>query len=310
MKSDFKIRGLTENDIKQMAEARREQENENGNGASDEYIIWYEKILKDLFEKENIIATGAFKNDELVSIACFNLISFGSEKRIPYLCAVWTNPEYRGMGLASKVYTKLIESILDIKERLQPRALLTLEGNEAALRLYKRNGYEDVSGEMTFLGDVSSDKFEEIECQEIQKDKQNKSAIYCFRGKPAIEIQYSEEQFFSHPTNLDGKMNRIISIKDLQGDAGPKTINIFLQLFFSTHRFCKFNVQELAENEKRLYEIFGAENDNMEALLNGFEQLKFKSISNQALKIKRSFGIMEKNLSKEFAESGQDYIEK
>ena len=310
MKLDFRIRSLTKDDIKQMASARREQENENGNGASDEYIRWYEEILKKLFEEEKLVAVGAFKEDELVSLACYNLINFGSEKKIPYLCAVWTNPVFRGRGLASRVNKKLTDNVLEIREQVQPRALLTLEGTEAALNLYKKCGYEDVNGEMTFLGDVCGANFNDIECQESQKDKVNKYAIYCLKGKPVIGILYSEEQFFSHPTNVDGKMSRIIAIKDLQGVANKKTINLFLQQFLSEHRFCKFNVRELAENEKRLYEIFGIENGDMEGLLNGFEGLSFKGVNNQTLKIRRSSGIMEKDLSRDFAEFDNNDLDK
>lgn len=306
MKLNFKIRNLTKDDIKQMSRARREQENENGNGATDVYIESYEKILKKLFEEKRIIATGAFKENQLVSIACFNLINYGSDKKIPYLCAVWTNPNYRGMGLASRVNKKLTEGMLEIRKQLQPRTLLTLEGNEAALHLYRKIGYEDVVGEMTFLGDVNSVNITNLGCSKCKNDTANKHIVYSLKGKPIMQISYSEEQFFSHPTNLDGKMNRIISIRDLSGDATQKTVNLFLQQFFSEHRFCKFNVQELAENEKRLYEIFGVENGDIESLLSSFTRMNFMGASNQTLKIKRSYGIMEKDLLRDFSKADKD----
>lgn len=306
MKSDFEIRNLTKEDIKQMSRARREQENENGNGATDVYIENYEKILKKLFEEKKIIATGAFKENQLVSIACFNLINYGRDKKIPYLCAVWTNPDYRGMGLASRVNKKLTESMLEIREQLQPRTLLTLEGNAAALHLYRKIGYKDVAGEMTFLGDAHSANILDLECSKGKNDTVIKHIVYNLKGLPVMQISYSEEQFFSHPTNLDGKMNRIISIKDLRENASQKTVNILLQQFFSEHRFCKFNVQELAENEKRLYEIFGVENGDIEGLLSGFTRMNFIGVSNQTIKIKRSYGIMEKDLLRDFSEAEQN----
>lgn len=308
MKLDFQIRNLTKDDIKQMSRARREQENENGNGATDVYIESYEKILKRLFEEKKIIATGAFKENQLVSIACFNLINYGSDKKIPYLCAVWTNPDYRGMGLASRVNKKLTESMLEIREQLKPQTLLTLEGNDAALHLYRKIGYEDVAGEMTFLGDVYSANIMNLECFKSKNNTVNKQIIYSLKGKPVMQISYSEEQFFSHPTNLDGKMNRIISIKDLMGNASQKTVNLFLQQFFSEHRFCKFNVQELAQNEKKLYEIFGVENGDIEGLLSGFTRMNFMGVSNQTLKIKRSYGIMEKDLLRDFSKADKNDV--
>lgn len=300
MNLDFKIRSLTKDDIEQMAKARIEQENENGNGASAEYIKKYKKILKKMFEEEKLIAKGAFKEDSLVSLACLNLISFGNEKKIPYLCAVWTNPEYRGMGLASKVNNELTKSIINLKDKLQPRVLLTLEGNEVALGFYKKNGYEILKGETTFLGDASSINLKDIEYEEFNQNNEIKYVKYMLKGKPIISILYSEEQLFPHPTNPDGKMNRIISIKDLQKDASEKTINVFLQHFFSKHRFCKFNVEELSANEPRLYEIFGVKSGNIEGLIEGFERLSFRGLKNKDLKIKRGFSIMEKNLTLNF----------
>ena len=38
MDPDFQIRNLTKDDIKQMSRARKEQETENGNGATDVYL--------------------------------------------------------------------------------------------------------------------------------------------------------------------------------------------------------------------------------------------------------------------------------
>lgn len=103
-------------------------------------------------------------------------------------------------------------------------------------------------------------------------------------------------------------MNRIISIKDLMGNASQKTVNLFLQQFFSEHRFCKFNVQELAQNEKKLYEIFGVENGDIEGLLSGFTRMNFMGVSNQTLKIKRSYGIMEKDLLQDFSKADKNDV--
>ena len=40
MDPDFQIRNLTKDDIKQMSRARKEQETENGNGATDVYLSY------------------------------------------------------------------------------------------------------------------------------------------------------------------------------------------------------------------------------------------------------------------------------
>ena len=306
MENSFIIRDLTKVDISQMANARREQEKENGNGATDEYLEWYKNILKKLFKEKRLIAVGAFKGDKLVSLACYNLINFGNEKMIPYLCAVWTDPKYRGMQLATKVNCKLTESMLKIKKHLQPRALLTLEGNETALHLYKKIGYKEVSGEMTFLGDViAPDSINmSIKYKEVQKDSVNTSRVYIINEKPAMEIVYSPEQFFAHPTNLNGEMNRITAIRILNENLTSKTMNVFLQQFLSEHRFCKLNVSELIKKEKGLYRIFGTTKGDIQRVLGGFEEMNFRGIDGEVKKIKRSYGIMELDLSRDFDEFG------
>ena len=298
MQTDFYIRILTEHDIDIMANARKEQENENGNGATNEYIYKYKNVLEHLFKENKIIAVGAFKDNKLVSIACYNLINFGEEKKIPYLCAVWTDPQYRGMELAIKVHEKLNKNILKIKECLQPKALLTLEGTKATYNLYKKLGYENVTGEMTFLGEVQ--KVDNLKFEDYKKDSINKSMKYYIENKPIVEIIYSEEQFFAHPLNIDGKMSRIISIKYLQGDVSFKTLNLFLQHFLSEHRFCKFNVKELLKKENNLYKTFMATNNDIQSVIKGFENMNFYGINNTILKIKISNNVMQRDLSEEF----------
>ena len=113
---------------------------------------------------------GAFLGDNIVSIAFFNLISFGNDRRIPYLCGVWTNPTYRQNGLAMQVNKKLMQGVLERREELADKGLLTIEGNEAALRMYEKLGYKSVNGEMTFLGDVK-DSGENVESYTLHIDE-------------------------------------------------------------------------------------------------------------------------------------------
>lgn len=145
------IKPLNKNDINQIIQARKCQEEENGNGATDEYLKRYAEIVEQLFEKKLIIGAGAFHNNKLVSLAFFNLLSYGNEKKIPYLCSVWTDQEYREKGLATKVNDKLLEGITERMNEMQGNLLLTVEGNEVALRLYNKEGYKSKSGEMSFL---------------------------------------------------------------------------------------------------------------------------------------------------------------
>ncbi len=296
----FKIRKLAEEDIEQIAKARKAQEIENGNGATDAYLEGYKEILKKLFEQKRIIGVGAFKDNSLVSLACFNLINFGNEKKIPYLCGVWTNPKFRGKKLASKVNNKLMEYAIKRKKELQPMALLTLEGTDAAYNLYKKLGYVNVSGEMSFLGDVKEPTNKGVDCRCSKIDNINKSIVYSINGITTMEIVYSEEQFFAHPANIDGKMSRIVQIKILQDKLNIEKFEILLQSFISKHRFCKFNVNELTRKEKKLYSIFSLKDGDLEGMLECFEEIKLESTDGKFINLKRSNNVMEKSLEKEF----------
>ena len=103
------IRNLTSNDINQIAKARICQEIENGNGASSIYIENYKKVLTQLFNNNKLIATGAFKEAELISLAFFNLLHYGKKQLLPYLCGVWTKPSERGKGISSLVNSHLLK---------------------------------------------------------------------------------------------------------------------------------------------------------------------------------------------------------
>ena len=166
------------------------------------------------------------------------------------------------------------------------------------MKTYKKLGYENVTGEMTFLGEVQ--KVDNLKFEDYKKDSINKSMKYYIENKPIVEIIYSEEQFFAHPLNIDGKMSRIISIKYLQGDVSFKTLNLFLQHFLSEHRFCKFNVKELLKKENNLYKTFMATNNDIQSVIKGFENMNFYGINNTILKIKISNNVMQRDLSEEF----------
>ena len=291
------IRRLYETDIEQVANARILQETENGNGATNEYIVEYKKVLKKLFDQNRIIGVGAFDDNMLVSLACFNLINFGDSKLIPYLCGVWTNPEYRGRKIANNVNQQLMKCIQQRKKELQPRALLTLEGTEAAFKLYKKLGYQNVAGEMSFLGDVES--INDINFEESQQEKRH-SIIYYVNKKPAMQIIYSYEQFFAHPSNIDGKMSRILQINNLQGDLKLNNFRTYLQHFFSKHRFCKYNVRELISANKEIMKVLGVATED--EMIQALENLSFNGINGKTLNIKRSNSVMEKNLQKELQE--------
>ncbi|MBR2785949.1 MAG: GNAT family N-acetyltransferase [Clostridia bacterium] len=309
MEEDFSIRKLTKEDIKQIAKAREAQEKENGNYITKYYIESYKNVIKKLLDEKKLVAVGAFNGKNIVSIACYNLINLGNEKKIPYLCAVWTDVQYRGKKLASMVNKKLTESILELKNQLQPKTLLTFEGNKPAHNMYIQLGYKSVDWEMSFLGDAQKVSNPNFKCKISKKNSQTKSIEYYENSMLIMEVLYSEEQFLPHPSNIDGRMTKIIGIRDVQKGLNKNSLNVCLQHFFAEHRFCKFNVKELLEFENRLYEILGVENECMQEVVRKFENLKFIGKDNKVLNITESNSVMERDLSKEFS-STYEYTSK
>lgn len=290
------IRQLIENDINQIVLARKCQEEENKNGATSEYLKQYAIIVKSLLEQRKLIAAGAFKESELVSLAFFNLISFGNEKKIPYLCGVWTKPQYRGKGIATKVNDKLLEGVLERKDEMQGSLLLTVEGTESAYNLYKKEGYKKKDGEMSFIGDLSNPYFsEEIKIAEIEEECTNRMS-FTSNNVEQMQIVYSKEQFFSHPQNITGKMCRILQMCISNPDLTLQQLQTYLQYFFSRNRFCKFNVNELLSKKGELLKVFGITQEESGSLLDGFENLVFTDINGQNINIKRSESVMENTI--------------
>ena len=295
------IRPLTKEDMEWIVLARKYQEEENGNGATEEYLKQYAKIIEKLFERGDIIAAGAFKMEKLISLAFFNLISFGKEKKTPYLCGVWTNPNYRGKGLATKVNDKLLEGVSERIDEMEGNLLLTVEGTEAAYRLYRKEGYERKYGEMSFLGDVCMPNLTQG-TEIIESDEEYTKVMQFVSNKvEQMEITYSEEQFFSHPANMDGRMCRIVDMNILNPDLLPEQLQEYLQYFFTKNRFCKFNVNELLKNCPQLSRIFGIEEKDSEQLAERFGSLVFEDVKGQNIHIKNSDSVMENNIPKAIA---------
>ena len=292
----FCVRPLNKEDIEQIALARFAQEEENGNGATKEYLEEYKKGLISLFDEGKLLGVGAFKGDKLVSLAFFNLISYGKEKRTPYLCGVWTNPKYRGIRLATQINQKLMQGVFERKDELQRSSLLTIEGNDAALHLYNKLGYKNVDGEMTFLGDVKVPK-KAIEHTSSDKSANISEETFYQSGSERMRIDYSKEKFFPHPSNIDGKMTRIMGISLLQDNITTEEFVEYLQEFFRTHRFCKLNINELNAKEKRLGRLFGLGEDNTIELKDAFSKIKFEGLNGKTFSIKSSNNIMEKDMT-------------
>ncbi len=296
--NEINVRNIDENDIEQIVEARIAQETEYGHKITKEYIETYRKVIEKLFQENKVIGAGAFDKDKLVSLAFFNFISFGDTKQIPYMCGVWTDEQYRGQKLASRVNKKLMEGLADRKNQIQTKALLTLEGNEAAYNLYKKLGYVPINGEMSFLGDVSPINLGDVNQKQIIGEGNCDKTIYSKNGVEIMKIEYSNEQFFAHPSNLDGKMNRIIGINILQENMQIEEFETYMQQFFYEHRFCKFNIQELIKNDS-LIKVFSVANNDIEELMRKFEEMSFEGVNGESLNIKKSDSVMQKNIEKE-----------
>lgn len=290
------IRPLTQDDIDGIVLARKCQEEENKNGATDEYLEQYSKIVKSLFEKDLIIGAGAFKSNELISLAFFNLLSYGNEKKLPYLCGVWTSPQYRGKGLATKVNNKLLEGIAERIDKMQKSLLLTVEGGESAYKLYDKEGYKGKEGEMQFLGDVTAPCFSDV-TKVIESNKEyTEKMSFTENDIEQMWVEYSKEQLFPHPSNISGKMCRITGMSILNPNLTPTNLKSYLQYFFSQNRFCKFNVNELLQHDSRILEVFGISQGESSRLGDEFEKLSFTDVNGEQINIKKSNSVMENTI--------------
>jgi len=291
----FIIRELSDSDIEQMAIARKEQEIENGNGATIEYLKQYKSVMKLLFDSNRIIAAGAFKNERLVSVAFYNLLSNGEKKYTPYLCGVWTDYNERGKKLASKVNVKLGESLYKRKEEIKNIITLTFEGNQEAYNLYKKLGFKEVDGEMSFIGDLKL-LDNEFKYKTKIKEKNNFEKIYYKDNTKKMSIDYSYEQYLPHPKNLSGKMTRITGIKILDNNLKYEEFKNIFHNFFLENRFSKFNVNQISKKIENNKENLNCKFVEIDKLTSFFETLEFKGIDNTDLRIKKSNSVMEKSI--------------
>ena len=301
----IQIRPLVKEDIEQIVIARKYQEQENGNGATEEYLKQYAKKVEQLLEESSVIGAGAFNENELISLAFFNLLSYGKEKKLPYLCGVWTNPQYRGKGLATKVNDKLLEGIAERSGEMQEGLLLTVEGTDAAYKLYDKEGYKNKDGEMSFCKDIISPiSLDRTQIIMEYGDCINKLK-YGEDNEEQIEIGYSVEQLFPHPSNISGKMSRICYIKVCNSDLTLSRLKEYIGDFLSKNRFCKFNINELLTNEPQLYRVFEVENKDTSKVIEKLEELSFIDNKGQTVNIKRSASVMENTIQNALKHTNQ-----
>ena len=191
-----------------------------------------------------------------------------------------------------------MQGVFERKDELQRSSLLTIEGNDAALHLYNKLGYKNVDGEMTFLGDLKATQ-NVIEHTSSDKSANISEETFYQSGSERMRIDYSKEKFFPHPSNIDGKMTRIMGISLLQDNITTEEFEEYLQEFFRTHRFCKLNINELNGREKRLGRLFGLEDDDTIALKDAFSKIKFEGLNGKTFSIKPSNNIMEKDMTRD-----------
>lgn len=191
-----------------------------------------------------------------------------------------------------------MQGVSERRDELQRSSLLTIEGNDAALHLYNKLGYKNVDGEMTFLGDVKAPQ-NTIEHTTVDKNANISEEAFYQSGSERMKIDYSKEKFFPHPSNIDGKMTRIMGISLLQDNITTEEFVEYLQEFFRTHRFCKLNINELDAKEKKLGRIFGIEDNNAIELKDAFSKIKFEGLDGKTFSIKPSNNIMEKDMSRD-----------
>ncbi len=204
------------------------------------------------------------------------------------MCGAWTNPKYRGQGLANMVNNQLFKNLKPIKKNIHSFALLTLEGNEAAYNLYKKLGYTKIDGEASILGDIVNTSDYHVR---ILKQSKTQTAIYSSNTQDLLSITYSIDQLFAHPKNLSGTMIRIIKIEPLKQKLNKEELYNSLQAFFSANRFCKLNINELVQNNQdKKQSLF------YQKLKDYLYQFEFLTSDNSVVKITPTDKVMKKEL--------------
>ncbi len=88
------------------------------------------------------LSFAAFENDE-ISAFVLNGVGFYNGKLCCYDCGTGTLPEYRGLGLAGKLFQKTLPELKNAGVR--DYILEVLTSNTTAINIYKKTGFEIVS---------------------------------------------------------------------------------------------------------------------------------------------------------------------
>jgi len=81
---------------------------------------------------------GAFAGAELVGMAAFRQETGAKERHKAVVRGVYVHRDWRGQGVASALFTTLIDEARAVVERL---TLVVVQGNESAIAVYRRHGF-------------------------------------------------------------------------------------------------------------------------------------------------------------------------
>lgn len=270
MEKEYIIRKVDLHDLNELLIARKLQEQESKNNITEDYLLSFKSFIEQKLRANEIFAIGAFEDNKLVSVAYLNFLILGEKKKAPYLCGVWTSPLHRRKGLAYKVINELIKYIKSKPEEIDQNLTLTLEGTEAAAKLYEKLGFKKINGELSFLEDIEPDYDSNITFKTYEGINKNTTSFY-HNGKSILQITHSQESLFPHPSNIDGKMTYIKQIKFSHTDTTIDKFKKCLQIFFSNNRFCKFNINSLEKLD--IFEMSANEANFSDEKLNEFTKM-------------------------------------
>lgn len=114
------------------------------NGAFADYIVPFQLNAEQLAFKmstEDIVpeySTGAFEAGKMVACIMHGLRATGG-KLVAYNAGTGVLPEWRGKGLVSKMYDHLLPFLKE--QGVKELVLEVIEGNQAAIRAYEKNGF-------------------------------------------------------------------------------------------------------------------------------------------------------------------------
>ena len=136
--------------IKNRIDMRKERENKSLICNDEEFLHNTYNYFKEHISDDSFIAWVAINNGEIVATSglCFYNVPpthNNTTGRIAYIMNMYTQPDFRKRGIASKLLEYLVDEV-----KLRNCKKITLNASQMGRTIYKKYGFEDVNDSMVF----------------------------------------------------------------------------------------------------------------------------------------------------------------